>query len=66
MKFPGTRFTGNGTDIDNRCGQELVLDETVFESSTRVGKSCAGRSLTPVGAVYAMRILRPGKSWPGR
>lgn len=31
LKFPGTRFSGNGTDIDNRCGRELVLDEAVFE-----------------------------------
>ncbi len=31
LKFPGTLFTGNGTDIDNRCGQELELDQTVFQ-----------------------------------
>ena len=31
LKFPGTRFQGNGTDIDNRCGQALELDEAVFE-----------------------------------
>ncbi len=32
LAFPGTRFTGNGTDIDNRCGQELDLRETVFDA----------------------------------
>lgn len=31
LSFPGTRFTGNGTDIDNRCGMELDLSEAVFE-----------------------------------
>lgn len=31
LKFPGTRFQNNGTDIDNRCGQQLELDEAVFE-----------------------------------
>nr|WP_325189032.1 zinc-ribbon domain-containing protein [uncultured Oscillibacter sp.] len=31
LKFPGTLFSGNGTDIDNRCGQELDLDRTVFQ-----------------------------------
>lgn len=29
--FPGTRFTGNGTDIDNRCSQEVDLSEAIFE-----------------------------------
>lgn len=29
--FSGTRFTGNGTDIDNRCDQPLDLSEAVFE-----------------------------------
>ncbi len=27
LSFPGTRFEDNGTDIDNRCGQPLELDE---------------------------------------
>lgn len=31
LSFPGTRFTGNGTDIDNRCGQEVDLSEAIFE-----------------------------------
>ena len=31
LKFPGSRFQGNGTDIDNRCDHELALDEAVFE-----------------------------------
>lgn len=31
LSFPGTLFTGNGTDIDNRCGQELDLSRTVFQ-----------------------------------
>lgn len=31
LKFPCTRFSGNGTDIDNRCSQELELDRTVFQ-----------------------------------
>lgn len=31
LSFPGTLFTGNGTDIDNRCGQELELDQAVFQ-----------------------------------
>lgn len=31
LKFPGTRFQNNGTDIDNRCGHALELDEAVFE-----------------------------------
>ena len=31
LKFPGTLFTGNGTDIDNRCGQELELERTIFQ-----------------------------------
>lgn len=31
LSFPGTLFTGNGTDIDNRCGQELDLSLTVFQ-----------------------------------
>lgn len=31
LSFPGTLFTGNGTDIDNRCGQELELEGAVFK-----------------------------------
>ena len=31
LKFPSTLFSGNGTDIDNRCGQELDLDRTIFQ-----------------------------------
>lgn len=31
LKFPGTRFTGNGTDIDNRCGQDVDLSEAIRE-----------------------------------
>ena len=31
LKFPGSRFTGNGADIDNRCGQPLDLSGAVFE-----------------------------------
>lgn len=27
LSFPGTRFEDNGTDIDNRCGQSVELDE---------------------------------------
>lgn len=29
--FRGTRFSGNGTDIDNRCNQALDISEAVFE-----------------------------------
>lgn len=31
LQFPGTRFQRNGTDIDNRCGHKLELDEAIFE-----------------------------------
>lgn len=31
LKFTGTRFTGNGTDIDNRCDQPLDLSGAIFE-----------------------------------
>ena len=31
LSFPEAVFSGNGTDIDNRCGQELDLSEAVFE-----------------------------------
>ena len=33
LKFPGTRFQNNGTDIDNRCEQKLELDEAIFEQA---------------------------------
>lgn len=29
--FPGTRFQGNGTDIDNRCGQKIDTSNAVFK-----------------------------------
>ena len=32
LSFPEAVFSGNGTDIDNRCGQELDLSEAIFES----------------------------------
>lgn len=31
LDFRGSRFTGNGTDIDNRCDHPLELSEAVFE-----------------------------------
>ena len=31
LKFNGSRFTGNGADFDNRCGQELDLTGATFE-----------------------------------
>ena len=31
LSFPEVVFSGNGTDIDNRCGQELDLSEAVFD-----------------------------------
>lgn len=31
LNFPGCRFTDNGTDIDNRCGQEVDVSQAVFE-----------------------------------
>lgn len=31
LSFPDTLFEGNGTDIDNRCGQTLELDGAVFK-----------------------------------
>ena len=31
LDFPETVFSGNGTDIDNRCGLPLKLGEAVFE-----------------------------------
>lgn len=30
ISFPESVFSGNGTDIDNRCGQKLDLSEAVF------------------------------------
>lgn len=31
MNFQGSRFTGNGTDIDNRCGHALDITQVIFE-----------------------------------
>ena len=31
LKETGCRFTGNGTDIDNRCDHPLDLDLAIFE-----------------------------------
>lgn len=31
LNFQGCRFTGNGTDIDNRCGHSLEIAQAVFE-----------------------------------
>ena len=31
LNFKGTLFSGNGTDIDNRCNQPLDLSEAVFQ-----------------------------------
>ena len=31
LNFPGTRFSGNGTDIDNRCGHEVSIAAAIFE-----------------------------------
>ena len=31
LKFPGSRFEGNGQDIDNRCGQPLELEGALFK-----------------------------------
>lgn len=31
LKFTGTRFSGNGVDIDNRCNQALDVSEAIFE-----------------------------------
>lgn len=33
LAFPETVFSGNGMDIDNRCGQPLELEETIFEEN---------------------------------
>ena len=32
LSFPETVFSGNGTDIDNRCGQEVDVSQAIFES----------------------------------
>lgn len=31
MNFQGSRFTGNGVDIDNRCSQPLDISQAIFE-----------------------------------
>ncbi len=31
MNFQGSRFSQNGTDIDNRCGQPLDISQAIFE-----------------------------------
>ena len=31
LNFQGSRFTGNGTDIDNRCGHPLDITQVIFE-----------------------------------
>ena len=31
LSFNGSRFSGNGVDIDNQCRQELVLSNAVFD-----------------------------------
>lgn len=31
MKFADCLFSGNGTDIDNRCGQQLDISQAVFQ-----------------------------------
>lgn len=31
LKFDGTRFSGNGTDIDNRSGQSIDISQAIFE-----------------------------------
>jgi len=31
LSFPGSRFEGNGADIDNRCQQKIDTSETVFD-----------------------------------
>lgn len=30
LKFPGSVFSGNGTDIDNRCDQDLDISQATF------------------------------------
>ena len=31
IELDGCRFTGNGTDIDNRCDHPLDVSQTIFE-----------------------------------
>ena len=31
LYFNGTRFSRNGTDIDNRCGHEVSIADAIFE-----------------------------------
>ena len=31
LNFQGSRFTGNGVDIDNRCGQPLDISQAIFQ-----------------------------------
>ena len=31
LELSGCRFEGNGTDIDNRCGQPLDISQAVFQ-----------------------------------
>ena len=31
LNFQGSIFAGNGTDIDNRCGQPVDVSQAVFE-----------------------------------
>ncbi len=31
LNFQGCRFTGNGTDIDNRCSQPVEISQAIFE-----------------------------------
>ncbi|MCI9268458.1 MAG: hypothetical protein HFF40_06315, partial [Lawsonibacter sp.] len=31
LYFEGARFSRNGTDIDNRCGQKVDISQAVFE-----------------------------------
>ena len=31
LNFQGSRFTGNGTDIDNRCGHPVDISQAIFE-----------------------------------
>ena len=31
LSFPEAVFSGNGTDIDNRCGHEVDISDAIFE-----------------------------------
>ena len=31
LNFQGCRFTDNGVDIDNRCGQPVEISQAIFE-----------------------------------